>query len=553
LAISGMGRGWGLYEVKTGKELWRVDSSWGSTEPEKLAFSPASETLYAKLAMWPSWVLRRYDTSTGKHLAAAEEERGTFGGIVFTPDDRSLYSSSWDKRLQTWNASTWSVVRQIGIPYCGGFDFSPDGRLAAFTDRDGAVRLIRLDTGKELWRQCTPAGRQSSALAFSSDGTTLAISEWGDRTKGGHRIVFRSAADGMEQGQFNGLEQPAYDLRLNPDGRSLTWLTDGKPTFGDRKIVFQERSGGRKLYEPIRWAPMTLAPIAFSPDGKTLALPSSDSRTLDFLEYATWKKLLALPPVTQFPCPLAFSPDRLLFIVGDSDGAMRIFDAHTGRLLRRQEGHRTFINALVFSHDGRKLVTVSSDTTALVWDISDLVEIVNRREEIPVAELPSLWEDLAAEDGAKAYRAIGRLSRSGKQALSWMRQHLQPVPAADVKELAQLVADLDDDRFQVREKATLRLAELDERASPALRKALTGHPSAEVKRRAESLLKQAEKLSPNRLRITRCVEVAEAIGGMDAETLLKEWATGAAGATLTREAQAAQARLAKRWPSQAGS
>ena len=54
--------------------------------------------------------------------------------------------------------------------------------------------------------------------------------------------------------------------------------------------------------------------------------------------------------------------------------------------------------------------------------------------------------------------------------------------------VAPLIADLDHDDFAVREKATRELERLGDVAGPALRKALEGEVSAEVRRRVERLL-----------------------------------------------------------------
>lgn len=297
--------------------------------------------------------------------------------------------------------------------------------------------------------------------------------------------------------------------------------------------------------------PTVPAVVAFSADGKTAAVPAehrSGYISIDLQECgAGWRTRLELPTLTGFPCPVAFSPDGLLFVMGDHDGAVRIFDAHTGRLLRRLEGHCTRVKTLVFSHDGRKFATTSEDTTALIWDITDLLRSARGKAvELSATALQSLWDDLAAVDASHAYRAIGRLAQGGKRILPCLRKRLLPVPPVDPQRLAQLVADLDDDRFTVREKATAQLKELGESAVPALRKAIADRPSLELRRRAESLVKRAEELSDAKLRILRCVEVVEAIGGTDAEALLREWARGAAEASLSREAKAALERLARR-------
>src|SRR5262249_20943196 len=120
---------------------------------------------------------------------------------------------------------------------------------------------------------------------------------------------------------------------------------------------------------------------------------------------------------------------------------------------------------------------------------------------------------------------------------------------ADPK-IEQLVTDLDSDKFQVRTAATAQLKALGELAEPALRRALAGDPSAEVRRRVEQLLEKVQEWAPppERLREVRAVDVLERAATPEARKLLHELAKGAPEARLTREARAALDRLAKRAP-----
>ncbi len=82
----------------------------------------------------------------------------------------------------------------------------------------------------------------------------------------------------------------------------------------------------------------------------------------------------------------------------------------------------------------------------------------------------------------------------------------------------------------------------------ALKAALAGDPSAELRRRVENLLERARTSadSGERLRQARALEAAEAMRTPDAGALLEDVAKGAADAWLTREAKAALARSGKR-------
>ena len=104
-----------------------------------------------------------------------------------------------------------------------------------------------------------------------------------------------------------------------------------------------------------------------------------------------------------------------------------------------------------------------------------------------------------------------------------MGKRLQPT-AADPKQIAGLIADLDDDRFQVREKATQQLARLGPSAAGALKQALAGRSSLEVRRRIEGLLEPLE--TTERLRAWRAIEVLEYIGSTDAQEILETLSLG---------------------------
>jgi len=65
----------------------------------------------------------------------------------------------------------------------------------------------------------------------------------------------------------------------------------------------------------------------------------------------------------------------------------------------------------------------------------------------------------------------------------------RPLPA-DPRQIKQWLADLDNSEFRVRDHAARELSKLGNTAGPALRQALKGDPSPEVRRRLEALLTQ---------------------------------------------------------------
>jgi hypothetical protein len=131
----------------------------------------------------------------------------------------------------------------------------------------------------------------------------------------------------------------------------------------------------------------------------------------------------------------------------------------------------------------------------------------------------------------------------------FLSKTLAPVPRVEEKRLRQLIAELDDDDFTVREKATAELEKLAEAAEPALRKAVEDAASAEVRQRAKALVDKLEgKSAGERWRRLRALEVLEQAGTPEARQLLEKLAEGAPEARFTQEARASLRRLARRTP-----
>src|SRR5262249_19930441 len=118
---------------------------------------------------------------------------------------------------------------------------------------------------------------------------------------------------------------------------------------------------------------------------------------------------------------------------------------------------------------------------------------------------------------------------------------------ADPKRLAQLLIDLDSKRFELRRQAQSELEGLGEVAEPALRKALGGNPSLDVRQRVERLLDNLSGQVPQagQLGELRAVELLELMGSSEAQQLLRALAMGAPEARLTREARSAIRRLTR--------
>jgi hypothetical protein len=224
------------------------------------------------------------------------------------------------------------------------------------------------------------------------------------------------------------------------------------------------------------------------------------------------------------PVDMTLSSDGRLLARLAPGGAVAVFDVATGKEVLKRKGHARDVTCLAFAPDGKALATGSEDGTALLWDLSAVrpTEEPRRPGALTELELKSLWEDLAAEDGAQAYRAVLALAADSGRSVPFLAGRFRLSPD-ERKRLAHALAGLDDDDFEVREKSSRELEKLGEPAEAALRQARKGSESAEVRRRLQQLLERLDAGSPTagQLRRMRAAEVMERAGTPDARQALE--------------------------------
>ena len=65
---------------------------------------------------------------------------------------------------------------------------------------------------------------------------------------------------------------------------------------------------------------------------------------------------------------VVFSPDGKLIVSGSGDKTLKIWDAETGQELETLKGHSEPIIAVLLSPDGKLIVSGSLDKTLIIWD-----------------------------------------------------------------------------------------------------------------------------------------------------------------------------------------
>jgi WD40 repeat protein len=109
------------------------------------------------------------------------------------------------------------------------------------------------------------------------------------------------------------------------------------------------------------------------PDGRVRSSTARE-QPVSVWDLATGKRLQQVFVTDERLGAAAFSADGKLFAAasGRVSGRIRFWDLATGRERRVIGGFDGVARVLAFSPDGKRLVAGMSDTSALVWDLTDL-------------------------------------------------------------------------------------------------------------------------------------------------------------------------------------
>ena len=126
--------------------------------------------------------------------------------------------------------------------------------------------------------------------------------------------------------------------------------------------------------------------VIWLPDGKTLAA-ASNSGLVWAWDAASRDLLTTYAGHTNAVFALANSPDGKYIASGGSDQTVQIWEVITGRTMVTYRGHRGGIGAVAWSPDGRYIASASFDRTVQVWDAASGRTVFTYRGDTPHSDM----------------------------------------------------------------------------------------------------------------------------------------------------------------------
>lgn len=202
--------------------------------------------------------------------------------------------------------------------------------------------------------------RAINSIAVSGDGSLVITASGGtnDEPKSGRMVVW-STATGAAVMELNardirnssGMKPQIYYAGFSPDGKRIVTVNHGRvvgsTTYVETYI---------ELFDGATGAPVT-------------SFKGSLANGSMFVEGARTRDLRYTGENDKIPISSPFSPDGKVF-VAITDSLPTLFDAATGRQLRRLAAPKETVRSVVFSSDGKQAATAGVDGFARIFDVA---------------------------------------------------------------------------------------------------------------------------------------------------------------------------------------
>jgi len=450
-----------IWNIATRKELQTLKAEPFSQHGESVSYSSDLRTVaiasysYKGHRLSRIWEINLWDVNTQSQKKILETD--TFGNpfLVFSPNG-NFFASLDNRAIHIWDVNTGKEKKRIkGYKSAiTAVAFSPDNRTLVSSSYDNTLRFFDVDTGKEK-KIVTGHGAFFRDVSLSSDAHTLMSLCYGSSI-----VRLWDSNTGQHQKNFIGDKKYVTDAVLSPDGKRLA----GSSILHNTIYLWDVNTG---KYSKLKGPKHHVSGIAVSRNGETLASWGSARRRKNVIQlydvgtggiqrtlHLTYENMFRVPADLYFNKKMfagigmfdpilfvwnldtgdykitdieveevnlgRFSPDgQMLAIVGKTlpqqaqqmKRNIVLWDVSTGNHIRTLTGHTDDVKSLAFSPNSQTLASGSGflDKTIRLWN----VETGSSRIFTYTNLAGLLYKLNAAVDSALAFSPDGQTLASG--------------------------------------------------------------------------------------------------------------------------------------------
>lgn len=335
----------------------RPDAVFSGEEHAVLAltFHPSGSPL---LSIHGAGVYRLWDPDregTGRALPIGPQDQVT--SATFSLDGAAVVTGHDFGQVETWSTRTGgSLGLRMGHRSAGVREVAcrPGGRHVASAAEDRTLAIWDIATGE---RCATLPGHEKyvECVAYRPDGERIASGDGG----GSIRIW-----DARSRGADSKLEIAfSTAVCFSPTGDTLAC---GGCRNDSGVVVLLDTTCGRVESLPVTDSGLVRS-VAFSGDGRRIAAGAS-TREIPVRDTAGPGLVRCLRVDFHTVAAVALSHDGSLLAASDGKD-VRVWDVDRGADVRRLRGHTRWVEAVLLTSDGRRVISGSRDRTVRVWDL----------------------------------------------------------------------------------------------------------------------------------------------------------------------------------------
>ena len=297
-----------------------------------------------------------YHNSVNRLHSLLEGHTSAIHAVAFSPDETTLATGGWDGKIQLWDWTTGRLLHSLDNDNAivSSIDFSPDGKILATTGGYGKTRLWNPESG-EMIAQLADNTNYASAVRFAPRGDTVAVAF-------NKEIWLWDVASEREVRKLTSPNVSLRSMAFSPDGQEIA-----SAGVGYEIVVHDVATGDTR--RTLKGHNHNSMGIAYSPDGSRLAACSTDviSGTCPITIWDTRAgQVLTVLRANPGANNLAFSPDGKTLAVAGRNSSVYLWDIAT-RKYDKLTGHGDQVLAVAYSVDGRRLASAGMDQKTRIW------------------------------------------------------------------------------------------------------------------------------------------------------------------------------------------